>query len=228
MRLLVVEDEPDIAAALRIGLSAEGYAVDVCADGATALQFALAGGYAAVVLDLMLPGISGYRVIERLRAAGDLTPVIVLTAKLGQYDHTDALDTGADDVVTKPFAFPLLLARLRAVIRRSTAGRAGQVLEVGAIRVDTAARTATRDGQPLPLTALEFALLELLASHPSEPVLKEHILGVLWPAEAVDPNLVEARVAALRRKVDAPFAGRAIETVRRVGYRLVDDRAGRA
>lgn len=224
MRLLVVEDEPDLAAALRTGLAAEGYTVDVCADGPTGLAFALTGGYAAILLDLMLPGLSGYRIVERLRAAGDQTPVVVLTAKLGQYDHTDALDTGADDFLTKPFAFPILLARLRAVIRRSAGGRAAQVVTVGALQIDGAARTASRDGVALTLTALEFALLELLAARPSEPVSKDHILGALWPDEAVDPNLVEARIAALRRKVDLPFGGRSIETVRGAGYRLVDDR----
>lgn len=224
MRVLVVEDEPDIAAALRTGLAAEGWSVDVCGDGLAGWEFAQAGGYAVILLDLMLPGLNGYRFIERLRGAGDQTPVVVLTAKLGQYDHTDALDSGADDVITKPFSFPNLLARLRAVVRRSTLARGGQVLTVGHLRIDPGARTATRDGVELALTGLEFALLELLAGRPSEPVAKDHILGVLWPGEAVDPNLVEARIAALRRKVDQPFGGRSIETVRGVGYRLVDDR----
>lgn len=221
MWILVAEDEPDLAAALRAGLGAEGYSVDVAPDGLTAVQLGLHGDYDAIVLDLMLPHLSGYSVIEKLRAAGVTVPILVLTAKTGDYDHADALDTGADDFLSKPFTFTVLLARLRALIRRASTSN-GQ-LSVGDLHLHLLSRTCVRGETQIALTRMEFALLELLARHPDEPVAKERILAELWPDVAATPNLVEARILALRRKVDTPFARTSIETVRGLGYRLTDD-----
>jgi DNA-binding response OmpR family regulator len=224
MRILVVEDETEFADSLRRGLSAEGYIVDTAHDGFVGLQFALTGVYSVIVLDLMLPMLNGYKVCERLRLAGVRTPVLILTAKDGDYDQTDALDGGADDFLSKPFSYPVLLSRLRALVRRASAEPLSQDLTIGDLALDTRRHRCHRDHIEIILTPREFAVLEVLARRPGETVSKQEILLQAWPGEAEDVNLVEARVSALRRKIDEPFGRETLRTVRGIGYRMVDDR----
>ncbi|MFC7842819.1 response regulator transcription factor [Streptomyces sp. NPDC001046] len=224
MRLLVIEDERDLAATLRRGLSAEGYTVDVAHDGDEGLWMARTGDYAAIILDLMLPTLNGYRVCAHLRRDEITTPILVLTAKGGDWDQTEALDTGADDYLAKPFSYPVLLARLRALLRRPHAMEP-ITLTVGDLVLHLTARTCHRAGVMIPLTPREFALAEVLARRPGEPVSKGEILHQAWPDDPDNTNLVEVRISALRRKVDQPFGRRSLQTVRGTGYRLVDDRA---
>jgi DNA-binding response OmpR family regulator len=223
MRILIVEDERELAENLRRGLVAEGYQVDVAHDGHLGLALAGTGSYVAIVLDLMIPVINGYVLCQRLRASGVTTPILVLTAKDGVYDHTEALDSGADDYLSKPFSYPVLLAHLRALLRRR-----GPLLEVtlvvGDLVLESRRRACHRGGQRIELTPREFALLEVLAQRPGEPVTKGELLLHAWPDEAQDVNLVEVRVSALRRKIDVPFGRQSLQTVRGVGYRLIDDR----
>ncbi|MFB9356466.1 response regulator transcription factor [Actinoplanes nipponensis] len=226
MRVLVVEDEPELAVILRRGLMAEGYTVDVAGDGRTALDRARFEDYAAILLDLMLPGLNGYQVCAALRRERIRTPVLVLTAKDGDYDQIEALDTGADDYLSKPFSYPVLVARLRALVRRGPAAVPVR-LAVGDLVLERAARTCHRGTVPIALTPREFAILDLLAGRPGEPVTKTEILRQAWPDEVEDPNLVEVRVGRLRRKIDVPFGRDSLRTVRGVGYRLIDDRARR-
>jgi len=223
MRVLVVEDEKELAEMLRRGLTAEGYVVDVAHDGHLGLQLALTDTYAVIVLDLMLPVLNGYKVCERMREADVRTPVLILTAKAGEYDQTDALDGGADDFLSKPFSYPVLLARLRALLRRG-ASTLVQELVVGDLVLDTARHACRRAGRAVELTPREFALVEVLARRPGETVSKHEILLQAWPGETEDVNLVEVRISALRRKIDQPFNRRSVRTVRGVGYQLVDDR----
>ncbi|WP_435172295.1 response regulator transcription factor [Actinacidiphila sp. bgisy145] len=223
MRILVVEDEVDLAQTLRIGLLAEGYSVDLAHDGRHGLWMARTGEYAVVVLDLMLPGLNGYKVCAQLRREGNTVPVLVLTAKDGEWDQAEALDTGADDYLAKPFSYMVLVARLRALTRRATAA-VPPVLSVGDLSLDTAGRICRRAGVRVELTPREFAVLELLARRAGQAVPKADLLHHAWPDEAQDPNLVEARVSVLRKKVDAAFDRKSLQTVRGIGYRLVDDR----
>ncbi|GGQ73722.1 response regulator transcription factor [Streptomyces althioticus] len=223
MRILVVEDEVDLAHTLRTGLTAEGYGVDLAHDGRQGLWMARTGAYALVVLDLMLPGLNGYKVCAQLRREGNATPILVLTAKDGDRDQAEALDTGADDYLAKPFSYMVLVARLRALVRRS-ATVAPPVLAVGDLSLDVAGRVCRRAGARVDLTPREFAVLELLARRPGQAVSKGDLLCHAWPDEAYDPNLVEARVSSLRRKVDTAFRRQSLQTVRGTGYRLVDDR----
>ncbi|MFD7067696.1 response regulator transcription factor [Streptomyces sp. NPDC059913] len=217
MRLLIVEDEKRLATALAAGLTAEGFAVDVVHDGLEGLHRAGGGGYDLLVLDIMLPGMNGYRVCAALRAAGDDTPILMLTAKDGEYDEAEGLDTGADDYLTKPFSYVVLLARIRALLRRRGSGSGSPVLTVGALRMDTAARRVHLDGAEITLTAKEFAVLEQLALRPGEVVSKADILEHVWDfAYDGDPNIVEVYVSTLRRKLGAET----IRTVRGAGYRL--------
>ncbi|MFJ4189245.1 response regulator transcription factor [Kitasatospora sp. NPDC089509] len=221
MKLLLVEDEERLARSLSQGLRAEGYAVDVARDGVSGLAHAASGGYAAVVLDLMLPGMNGFRVCEELRRAENPVPVLVLTAKNGEYDEAEALDSGADDFLSKPFSHVVLTARLRALLRRGGAGRPA-VLEVGDLRVDPAARRCTAGGEQVRLTTKEFGVLECLARRPDQAVPKGEILDAVWDsAFRGDLNIVEVYVSALRRKLARAAARCEIETVRGVGYRLV-------
>ncbi|MCS0601192.1 response regulator transcription factor [Streptomyces sp. LP11] len=223
MRLLIVEDERRLATALARGLRAEGFAVDLAHDGVTGLHQAGERDYDLIVLDIMLPGLNGYRVCDRLRAAGDDTPILMLTAKDGEYDEAEGLDTGADDYLTKPFSYVVLLARIRALLRRRT--RAGtRLLRVGDLTVDPAARRVDRAGTEITLTAREFAVLEHLALHAGQVVSKGDVLDHVWDfAYDGDPHVVEVHVSALRRKIDVPFGRRSIVTVRGAGYRLGPD-----
>jgi DNA-binding response OmpR family regulator len=221
MRVLVVEDEPRLARALQRGLTAEGYAVDLAADGLTGLEAARHEGYDAVVLDIMLPGLSGYRIVRTLRAEQNWVPVLMLSAKDGEYDQADGLDSGADDYLTKPFSFVVLLAKLRALLRRGAPERPA-VLTAGTLSLDPATRRVARDGDEIPLTTREFALLEYLMRHRDEVVTKTELLDHVWDAGAdTDPNVVEVYVGYLRRKIDQPYNVRSLQTVRGAGYRLV-------
>ena len=220
MRVLLVEDEVRLAEHVRRGLSAEGFVVDVVHDGTDGLFNAEVNGYDVVVLDIMLPGLNGYEICRRMRASGVWTPVLMLTAKDGEYDQADALDLGADDYLTKPFSFVVLVARLRALIRRGAPVRPA-VLAAGDLTLDPAARTVHRGDQEVSLTPREFGLLHFLLRHRGEVVSKVDILESVWDANYVgDENVVEVYIGYLRRKVDQPFGRRAIETVRGMGYRL--------
>ncbi len=216
MRVLVVEDEPRLARALQRGLAAEGYVVDLAADGLTGLEAARHEGYDAVVLDIMLPGLSGYRIVRALREENNWVPVLMLSAKDGEYDQADGLDCGADDYLTKPFSYVVLLARLRALLRRGAPERPA-VLSVGALTLDPARRRVTWQDTDVALTAREYALLEYMIRRPGEVVSKTELLDHVWDA-SVDtaPNVVEVYVGYLRRKIGRDV----LETVRGAGYRL--------
>ncbi|MGX1133166.1 DNA-binding response OmpR family regulator [Streptomyces glaucescens] len=217
MRLLIVEDEKRLALSLAKGLTAEGYAVDVVHDGREGLHRASEWPYDLVVLDIMLPGMNGYRVCAALRAAGNDVPILMLTAKDGEYDEAEGLDTGADDYLTKPFSYVVLVARIKALLRRRNTGGGTPVLTVGELRLDTGARRVLREGAEVPLTTKEFAVLEQLALRAGEVVSKAEILEHVWDfAYEGDPNIVEVYVSALRRKLGAGL----IRTVRGAGYRL--------
>ncbi|MFI5496045.1 response regulator transcription factor [Actinoplanes sp. NPDC051859] len=223
MRVLVVDDERRLVRSLRVGLEAEGFAVDVAHDGTDGLWLARENAYDAILLDLMLPGINGYQVCAALRAEQDWTPILMLTAKDGEWDQVEGLDTGADDYLTKPYSFPVLVARLRAVARRGARERP-TVLEAGDIRLDPAARRVWRGETEVELTAREFSLLAFLARHRGDVVSKRQILDAVWDTDfAGDPNIVEVYVRHLRNKLDRPFGRAAIQTLRGAGYRLGSD-----
>jgi DNA-binding response OmpR family regulator len=223
MRVLVVEDEKRLADTLQWGLEADGYAVDVAHDGLTGLRLAEENPYQAIILDIMLPGMNGYKVCAQLRRRGVDTPILMLTAKDGEYDEAEALDTGADDFLRKPFSYVVLTARLRALMRRGPIGSAARI-SVGDLVIDSVKHTCHRAGQAITLTAKEFAVLECLARNAGQVLSKQDILGQVWDmAFQGDPNIVEVYISTLRRKVDAPFGRNTITTVRGVGYRLVAD-----
>jgi two-component system, OmpR family, response regulator len=223
MRVLVVEDERRLAAGLRSGLAAEGFAVDVALDGTDGLWMAREHPYDVIVLDIMLPGVNGYRLCSALRRDGIWTPILMLTAKEGELDQVEALDSGADDYLTKPFSYAVLVARLRALLRRGARERPA-VLEAGDLRLDPAAKRAWRGQVEVELTARELALLEFLLRRRGEAVAKREILQHVWDDEFEgDPNIVEVYVRHLRNKLDRPFGRAAIQTVRGTGYRLVAD-----
>ncbi|MFG1883990.1 response regulator transcription factor [Micromonospora sp. NPDC049102] len=216
MRLLVVEDEARLAAALQRGLQAEGFVVDVAATGPAGLDVARHGGYDAMILDVMLPGLSGYEVVRRLRAEQHWLPVLMLSAKDGEYDQADGLDCGADDYLTKPFSYVVLLARLRALLRRGAPERP-TVLAVGDLRLDPARRRVTRADAEVTLTAREYALLDYLMRRPGQVISKIELLDHVWDASLeTAPNVVEVYVGYLRRKLGRDR----LETVRGAGYRL--------
>jgi DNA-binding response OmpR family regulator len=220
MRLLVIEDEPAMANSLRAGLEGEGFAVDVAGDGEEGLWYASEVDYDAIVLDLMLPKVNGFVVCRTLREQGDWTPILMLTAKDGHLDEAEGLDTGADDYLTKPFAFVVLLARLRALLRRPGKERPTE-LRAGDLVLDPATHEVDRGGDPIELTGREFAILEYLLSRMGEVVSKQEILDHVWDfAFEGGPNIVEVYVRSLRKKIDLPFDRQAIVTVRGAGYRL--------
>jgi two-component system OmpR family response regulator len=220
VRVLVVEDEKRIAAAIKRGLEAEGYAVDIALNGTDGLWMAQENTYDVIVLDIMLPGINGFQVCARLREAGQWTPILMLTAKDGEHDQAEALDTGADDYLTKPFSYVVLLARVRALLRRT--GRFAPVVhEAGDLRLDVARHACWRGDTAVALTAREFSVLEFLLRRHGEVVTKREILENVWDFDFEgDPNIVEVYIRHLRRKIDEPFERAAIETIRGAGYRL--------
>jgi DNA-binding response OmpR family regulator len=220
MRVLVVEDEPRLARGLRTGLEAEGLAVDVASDGGEGLWYAQENSYDIILLDIMLPVMNGYKVCQQLRDEGDWTPILMLTAKDGDWDQIEGLDSGADDYVLKPFSFDVLLARLRSLVRRGATERPVS-LTVGDLVLDPARRTVTRAGTAIDLTAREFSLLQFLMRHPGDLVTKQQIMQNVWDFDFDgDSNVVEVYIGRLRRKVDKPFGREDIETLRGSGYRL--------
>jgi DNA-binding response OmpR family regulator len=212
-----------LAAGLKKGLEAEGFATDVALNGTDGLWMARENPYDAIVLDLMLPGLNGYQICAALRQEGNWTPILMLTAKDGEFDEAEALDTGADDYVTKPFSHVVLLARLRALMRRGAVERP-PVLQAGDLRLDPAARRAWRGEVELELTAREIAVLEFLLRRKGQVVSKTEILEHVWDYDFEgDVNIVEVYVGHLRNKLDRPFGRHALETVRGAGYRLDGD-----
>jgi DNA-binding response OmpR family regulator len=223
VRVLVVEDEKRLAAGLKKGLEAEGFAVDVALDGREGLWMAREHPYDVIVLDVMLPEVNGYRVCATLREDGNWTPILMLTAKDGEWDEAEALDTGADDYLTKPFSYVVLVARLRALLRRGSRERP-TVLTAGDLRLDPATRRVWRGETAVEITAREASLLEFLLRRAGEVVSKREILEHVWDYEFEgDPNIVEVYVRRLRNKLDRPFGREAIETLRGAGYRLAAD-----
>ena len=224
MRILVIEDEAPMADSLARGLRAEGFAVDLSADGEDGLWKAREFDYDAIVLDLMLPGLNGFKVCRALRDDGDDTPILMLTAKQGDLDEAEGLETGADDYLTKPFSFVVLVARLRALLRRAGGSSSPVRLQAGDLELDPGRREVIRSGQPVELRNREFAVLEYLLSRVGEVVTKREIVEHVWDLNFDgDLNIVEVYVSSLRKKVDGPFDRAAIETVRGVGYRLRED-----
>jgi DNA-binding response OmpR family regulator len=214
VRVLVVDDERGLVRALERGLAAEGFTVDTADDGLTGLALAVERDYDAIVLDIMLPGRHGYDVLRDLRARDVWTPVLLLSAKDGEHDVADGLDLGADDYLVKPFSFVVLLARLRALVRRPAEPRPA-VLRSGVIELDPAARTVRRAGAEVELTARELALLEYLMRHAGRTVGKIELLDHVWDS-GEDLNVVEVYVGYLRRKLGRDV----VTTVRGAGYRV--------
>jgi two-component system, OmpR family, response regulator len=220
VRVLVVEDEEGLAQGLRRGLEAEGFATDVAGSGTDGLWMAREHSYDAIVLDIMLPGLNGYLVCRTLRDEGIWTPILMLTAKDGEFDEAEALDTGADDYVTKPFSYVALVARIRALIRRGATERPA-ILRAGDLRFDPGTRQAFRGDAELTLTSREAALLEFLLRNAGGVVSKTVIVDHVWQGDFDGSlNIVEVYIRHLRNKVDRPFGRAAIQTVRGAGYRL--------
>ncbi len=223
MRVLVVEDEVRLAEALRRGLQAEGFAVDVASSGTEGLSLAKQSPYDVILLDIMLPGINGFKLCSLLREAEIWSPIMMLTAKDGELDEAEALDTGADDFLSKPFSFTVLLARIRALMRRSTTSRPAQ-LSVDDLVLDPASHQVHRRATDIELTAREFSLLELMLRRKGEVLTKSDILEHVWDYDFEgDSNIVEVYVGYLRKKIDVPFGTKTIRTVRGVGYLVKDD-----
>jgi len=223
MRLLVVEDEVPLAQVLKRGLEAEDFEVELAHDGLTGFSMAMEGRFDALVLDILLPGMNGFKVCAEMRAAGNWTPILMLTAKSGEYDEAEALDTGADDFLSKPFSYVVLVARLRALVRRGSGARPVPC-QVGDLRLDPATRTCDRGGAAIHLTPREVDLLEALMTRAGEVVSKQELLDRVWGNDSgVDPNVVEVYLGYLRRKIDRPFDRDTLQTVRGVGYLLAED-----
>ena len=220
MRVLVVEDEERLANGLRRGLEAEGFAVDIAPDGGEGLWYARENSYDVILLDIMLPVLNGYKVCQQLREDGNWTPVLMLTAKDGDWDQIEGLDTGADDYVLKPFSFDVVLARMRSLIRRGATERPVK-LTCGDLVLDPAGKTVMRGDTRIDLTAREFALLEFLMRHPGVVMSKRQIMANVWDFEfEADSNIVEVYVARVRRKIDRPFDTENLETHRGSGYAM--------
>jgi two-component system, OmpR family, response regulator len=218
MRILLVDDEERFATAVRQGLEAEGLAVDLAHDGNEGLWMARSNDYDAIVLDILLPGLNGYRICAELRDGGNWTPILMLTALDEDLDEAEALDTGADDYLSKPFSFVVLVARLRALLRRGAAPRPA-VLQVGDLRLDPAAHRCWRAGQEVELTTKQFALLECFMRYPGQVLSKTALRDHVWDyAFADSSNIIEVYVGQLRKKLGVAR----IETIRSAGYRLVD------
>jgi two-component system, OmpR family, response regulator len=215
MRLLIVEDEHRMAAAMQRGLTHAGFTVDVAGDGIRGLELATTVGYDVIVLDVMLPGLSGYEVTRQLRARKVWTPILLASAKDGDYDQADGLDLGADDYLTKPFSFVVLLARIRALMRRGAQPRP-VLLTVASLTLDPAARTLFKGDETIDLTTREFAMLEYLMRQHPRPVNKAELLEHVWSDATTDPNAVEVYAGYLRRKLGRDV----VQTVRGAGYRL--------
>jgi len=223
MRVLVVEDEARLATALKRGLAREGLSVEVAEDGQTGLWLASEEHFDVIILDVMLPKLNGFEVCAQLRAGEVWTPILMLTAKVGDLDHAEALDTGADDFLPKPFSFVVLVAHLRALIRRGARPRP-TILQAGDLGLDPAGHRCWRGDVPIELTARQLGLLELLMRRKGEVLPKAEILAQVWDyAFEGDVNIVEVYVRYLRKKVDEPFGRHAIETIRLAGYRLDPD-----
>lgn len=223
MRILVVEDEKRLAAAVKRGLETEGFAVDISTDGTDGLFMAQEHSYDALVLDIMLPGVNGFKICETLRDGGDWTPILMLTAKDGELDEAEALDVGADDYLTKPFSYVVLKARLRALLRRGATERP-VLLVAGDLTLDPASHRCSRGETSIELTAREFSVLQYLLRRRGEVVSKREILDHVWDYDFEgDPNVVEVYIGYLRNKIDRPFDRKSIETVRGSGYLLAAD-----
>jgi two-component system OmpR family response regulator len=224
MRILMVEDEKTLAETVRRGLTNEGFVVDVTHDGVSGLWAATENPYDVILLDLMLPLKNGYDVLKEIRERKIWTPVLMLTAKDGEYDQTDAFDLGADDYLTKPFSFIVLVARIRALMRRGAPERP-VVLSLGTLRMDPVSRSVRRGGELVPLTAREYGLLHYLMRRHDQVVSKAEILDNVWdPAFEGGDNVVEVYIGYLRRKIDGPFGLQTLSTVRGMGYMLTADR----
>jgi DNA-binding response OmpR family regulator len=222
VRVLLVDDEVSLAESIAEGLRVEGFEVDLAHDGERGYELASDSVYDVIVLDIMLPKKNGYKVCAELRAAGVATPILMLTAKQGELDEAEALDTGADDFLSKPFAFVVLLARLRALTRRATAlSNGGDRLQRGDLVIDARHRRCWRGANEIQLTARELDLLSAIVKASPHPVSKGTILEDVWGTSFEgDPNVVEVYVGYLRRKIDTPFQRTSLQTVRGVGYRF--------
>lgn len=219
MHILVVEDEPRIAAFVQQGLTESGYQVSVAHDGEDGYLDAQLNDHDLIVLDLRLPGMNGLEVARKLRAGGRTTPILMLTALDTEADIIRGLDVGADDYLTKPFSFGIFLARVRALLRRDSLIKAG-IMQVDDLRVDTATRNVERAGKTLLLSAREYALLEYMMYHAGQVVTRTQLEEHVWSEGAVESNVIDVYIGYLRQKVDAPFSRPLIHTVRRVGYVL--------
>ena len=223
MRVLLVEDDERLVEVMKRGLQREGFVVDTASDGEEGSWAAQEIDYDAIILDLMLPKRNGYQVCADLRAAGIWTPILMLTAKHGEHDHAEALDTGADDFLTKPFSYVVLVAHLRALVRRTSRVRPA-VLSVGDLRLDPARHRCWRGDTEIDLTPRQFGLLQFLMTRPGDVVSKTEILEHVWDdSYDMDVNVVEVYVGYLRKKIDIPFSRTSIQTLRLVGYRLDPD-----
>ena len=220
MRVLLIEDDVTIARLLKEGLEDESYAVDVANDGSEGYRTAAADDYDVIILDIMLPEMNGYEVCRALRNDGNKTPILMLTARDAERDIVEGLDTGADDYLAKPFSFDVLLARIRALLRRPNE-KLEEIIQVGDLKLDPSSKRVTRASQEISLTAKEYGVLEYLMRNKGKVLSKEQIISHVWDFDAdVLPNNVELFIMFLRRKIDKPFKSKLIHTVSGFGYKL--------